>query len=105
MRSLGLLVALAAGVTVLAATPAAAQQPPTLSANPNSGIPGAAFKVAWTGVYFDPDCRNYTVSVLWDGKTVVGSGQGTARGTGSGSATVPKTAAAGPHRVEIQLAC
>ncbi|MDT7782221.1 MAG: hypothetical protein QOF58_640, partial [Pseudonocardiales bacterium] len=50
MRSLGLLVAIAAGVTVLSATPATAQQPPALSANPNAGVPGSAFKVAWTGV-------------------------------------------------------
>ncbi|MEU0878526.1 hypothetical protein ABZ345_08020 [Lentzea sp. NPDC005914] len=90
---------------MLSATPAAAQQPPTLTANPNAGIPGSAFKVAWTGVFYDPDCTTYAANVLWDGKTVVGSGQGSGRGTGSGSATVPASAAAGAHRVEIQLVC
>ncbi|GGU80637.1 hypothetical protein [Lentzea flava] len=90
---------------MLSATPATAQQPPALSASPNAGAPGTAFKVAWTGVYYDPDCTTYAVNVLWDGKTVVGSGQGNGRGTGSGSATVPATATAGAHRVEIQLVC
>jgi len=102
MRSRGLLVALAAGVTVLSATPAAAQQAPVLSASPNSGVPGAAFKVAWTGIFYDPDCTSYAMRVLWDGKTVVGSGTGTGRGTGSGSATVPAGATAGSHRVTVQ---
>jgi hypothetical protein len=102
MRSLGLLVALAAGVTVLSATPAAAQQPPALTLSPNVGAPGTAFKLNWTGVFFDPDCTNFTMRVLWDGKTVVGSGTGSGRGTGSGSATVPAGATAGGHRVTVQ---
>lgn len=105
MRSLGLLVAIAAGVTVLSTTPAAAQQPPALSASPNAGAPGTAFTVKWSGVYLDPDCRNYTVTVLWDGKTVVGSGRGSGSGSGSASATVPTTATAGQHSVGIQPAC
>ncbi|MDX8053326.1 hypothetical protein SK571_28465 [Lentzea sp. BCCO 10_0798] len=91
-----------AGVTVLSTTPAVAQQPPVLSANPSVGAPGTAFKVAWTGIYFDPDCTNFAMRVLWDGKTVVGSGTGGGRGTGSGSATVPANATAGGHRVTVQ---
>ena len=83
MRSLGLLAALAAGVTVLSATPAAAQQPPALSLSPSVGAPGSSFKVSWTGIFYDPDCTSYAMRVLWDGKTVVGSGTGTGRGTGS----------------------
>lgn len=104
MRSLGLLVALAAGVTVLSATPAAAQQPPTLSASPNAGVPGTTFSVKWTGVFLDPDCTNYAVSVMWDG-TVAGSGRSDGRGGGSGSATVPKNATAGQHTVGIRPVC
>ncbi len=102
MRSLGLLVALAAGVTVLSATPAAAQQPPALTLSPNVGAPGTAFKLNWSGVYFPRTCEFPTVRFLWDGKTVLGNGFGSTNGTGSGSATVPAAAAAGGHRVTVQ---
>ncbi|WP_439660083.1 hypothetical protein ACSHWB_00395 [Lentzea sp. HUAS TT2] len=91
-----------AGVTVLVATPAAAQQPPALTVSPNVGAPGTGFKVSWTGIYFPRTCEFRTVRVLWDGKTVVGSGSGDSNGTGSGSATVPANATAGSHRVTVQ---
>lgn len=102
MRSLGLLVAMMAGVTVLVATPASAQQPPALSLSPNVGAPGSGFKVSWTGIYFPRTCEFPQVRVLWDGKTVVGSGSGNSGGTGSGSATVPANATEGGHRVTVQ---
>lgn len=102
MRSLGLLAALAAGVTVLSATPAAAQQPPALTLSPNAGAPGTGFKLNWTGVYFPRSCEFPTVRFLWDGKTVLGTGAGSSSGAGSGSATVPAGATAGDHRVTVQ---
>ncbi|MGW6444989.1 hypothetical protein [Lentzea sp. NPDC055074] len=79
-----------------------AQQPPALTVSPNVGAPGSGFKVSWTGIYFPRTCEFPTVRVLWDGKTVVGSGSGSSNGTGSGSATVPAGAAAGGHRVTVQ---
>ncbi|GHH55765.1 hypothetical protein [Lentzea cavernae] len=91
-----------AGVTVLVATPATAQQPPALTLSPNAGAPGSGFKVSWTGIYFPRTCEFPTVRVLWDGQTVVGSGSGSSNGTGSGSATVPANATAGGHRVTVQ---
>ncbi|MEV6244155.1 hypothetical protein [Lentzea sp. NPDC051838] len=87
---------------MLSATPATAQQPPALTLSPAAGAPGTAFKLTWTGIFYDPDCTSYAMRVLWDGKTVVGSGTGSGRGTGSGSATVPSNATAGGHRVTVQ---
>ncbi|MGI5506656.1 hypothetical protein [Lentzea sp. CA-135723] len=87
---------------MLSATPATAQQPPALTVSPNAGAPGSGFKVSWTGIYFPRTCEFPTVRVLWDGKTVVGSGSGSSNGTGSGSATVPANAAEGSHRVTVQ---
>ncbi|MFD4675921.1 hypothetical protein ACFWNN_39785 [Lentzea sp. NPDC058450] len=87
---------------MLSATPATAQQPPALTVSPNVGAPGSGFKVSWTGIYFPRTCEFPTVRVLWDGKTVVGSGSGSSNGTGSGSATVPGNATEGSHRVTVQ---
>lgn len=108
MRSAGtlaLLGALAYGVTALVAAPVSAQQQGTATATPDSGPVGSTFTVTWSGVYLDPDCRDYTVQLLWDGRQVVGSGRHSGRGTGSGTATVPDKAGVGGHRVTAKPVC
>jgi hypothetical protein len=108
MRSAGtlaLLGALAYAVTALVAAPVSAQQQGVATASPDSGPPGSTFTLSWTGVYLDPDCSDYTVSIVWDGGKVVGSGRHSGRGTGSGTATVPSDAGVGGHRVTARPVC
>ncbi|MFD1150401.1 hypothetical protein [Saccharothrix hoggarensis] len=96
---------MAYGVTALVAAPVSAQQQGVATANPDSGPAGSTFTLSWSGVYLDPDCQDYTVHIVWDGKDVVGSGRHTGRGSGSGTATVPATAGVGGHRVTARPVC
>lgn len=103
-RTLGVLGLAVLSVTVLAVTPAVAQQPPTVSIKPNQGAPGSGFTVGWAG--FDPSCKDRVVTILWDGQQPVGSATMPIRvGTGSAGATVPTGATAGSHRVTARGAC
>ncbi|MFI9816749.1 hypothetical protein [Saccharothrix variisporea] len=86
-------------------TPASAQQPAAATVTPDTGPAGSAFTLSWTGVYLDPDCGDYTVRILWDGKQVVGSGRHSGRGAGSGTGTVPAGASVGGHRVTAMPVC
>lgn len=90
MRSLGLLVALAAGVTVLVATPAAAQQQTTVTANPNSGPAGSSTTFTWSGFY---RCKG-TVRINWAG-SVLATAPWAANG--SVTATIPAGSKAGTY--------
>lgn len=103
--TLALLGAVAYGVTTLVATPASAQPSAAAVATPDTGPAGATFTLSWTGVYLDPDCSDYTVRIVWDGRQVVGSGRHSGRGAGSGTATVPAGAAVGGHRVTAVPVC
>jgi hypothetical protein len=103
-RSLAVLGVSALSVTVLAVTPVAAQQSPTMAMSPNQGAPGSGFKVGWSGFTFGADCKDTTVQVLWDGQTQIGSGP-TTRGIGSAGASVPGGAAAGGHLVVADAVC
>ena len=82
MRSLGLLVALAAGVTVLVATPAAAQQQLTVTASPNSGPAGSSATFTWSGFI---RCKG-TMRINWGG-SVLATAPWVANG--SVTATIP----------------
>lgn len=89
MRSSVLLVALAAGVTVLGTTPAAAQtsssaaqQPVTVTANPNSGPAGSSTTFTWTGFI---RCKG-TVRINWAGSVLVTAPWAA---NGSVTATIP----------------
>lgn len=82
MRSLGLLVALAAGVTVLVATPAAAQQQTTVTANPSSGPAGSSTTFTWSGFI---RCKG-TVRIGWGGSVLATAPYAA---NGSVTATIP----------------
>ncbi|XVV01436.1 hypothetical protein ACQPW3_29070 [Actinosynnema sp. CA-248983] len=86
-------------------TPASAQPTAAAVASPDTGPAGATFTLSWSGVYLDPDCNDYTVRIVWDGKQVVGSGRHTGRGLGSGTGTVPAGASVGGHRVTAVPVC
>lgn len=103
--TLALLGAVAYGVTTLVVTPASAQPSAAAVATPDTGPAGATFTLSWTGVYLDPDCSDYTVRIVWDGRQVVGSGRHAGRGAGSGTATVPAGASVGGHRVTAVPVC
>lgn len=103
-RSLAVLGIAALSVTVLAVTPAVAQQPPSVSIKPNQGAPGSGFTVGWTG--YDPTCKDRAIQILWDGGQQVGAGTMPVRqGSGQTNATVPSNATAGSHRVTARGAC
>jgi hypothetical protein len=98
MRSLGLLAALAAGVTVLAATPAAAQTttpapPPVVTAAPQPATAGGPVTISWSGFIA---CRAVTIVFALDGTQIA-----TAASSASGSvgATVPAATTAGSHKL------
>lgn len=89
MRSLGLLVAIAAGVTVLSTTSAAAQttssaaqQQLTVVANPSSGPAGSSTTFTWSGFY---RCKG-TMRINWAG-SVLATAPWAANG--SVTATIP----------------
>ncbi|WP_367137782.1 hypothetical protein [Saccharothrix sp. HUAS TT1] len=96
---------MAYGVTALVAAPVSAQQQGVATVSPDSGPAGTTFSVSWSGVYLDPDCQNYTVQLVWDGRQVVGSGRHTGRGSGSGSGKAPSDAGVGGHRVTVRPQC
>ncbi|WP_309116682.1 hypothetical protein [Saccharothrix sp.] len=96
---------MAYGVTSLVSTPAHAQPSAAAVVSPDTGPAGSTFTLSWTGVYLDPDCNDYTVRIVWDGKQVVGSGRHAGRGAGSGTGTVPAGASAGGHRVTAVPVC
>jgi hypothetical protein len=79
-----------AGVTVLGATPAAAQQQTTVTANPNSGPAGSSTTFTWSGFY---RCKG-TIRIGWGG-SVLATAQYAANG--SVTATIPSGTAAGSH--------
>jgi hypothetical protein len=93
------------GVTTVVSTPASAQQAAVATATPDTGPVGTTFTLSWTGVYLDPDCSDYTVRIVWDGKQSVGSGRHSGRGAGSGTGTVPAGASVGGHRVTAIPVC
>lgn len=104
--TLALLGVVAYGATALAAAPVGAQpQAPSLTLSTTSGPAGTAFTATWTGLYLDRGCHNYSVQILWDGRTAIGGGSVGWRGSGSGSATVPSGATAGAHRVTAKALC
>ncbi|SDM82176.1 hypothetical protein SAMN04488074_12774 [Lentzea albidocapillata subsp. violacea] len=82
MRSLGLLVAVAAGVTVLVATPATAQQQTSVTVNPTSGPAGSSATFTWSGFY---RCKG-TMRINWAG-SVLATAPWAANG--SVTATIP----------------
>lgn len=90
MRSLGLLVALAAGVTVLATTPAAAQQQVSVSVKPSSGPAGSTATFTWSGFY---RCKG-TMRINWAG-SVLATAPWAANG--SVTATIPAGAKTGTY--------
>lgn len=94
MRSLGLLVAIMAGVTVLSTTPATAQQPPSLSAAPQPATAGGPVTISWGGFV---TCRAVSIRFTLDGVQIA-----TAASASSGSvgATVPAGTSAGSHKLE-----
>jgi hypothetical protein len=102
MRSLGLLVALAAGVTVLAATPAAAQttaqQQVTVVAKPNSGPAGSSTTFTWSGFI---RCKG-TVRINWAG-SVLATAPWAANG--SVTATIPAGTKAGTYTFTANDEC
>ncbi|MFD5825719.1 hypothetical protein [Lentzea sp. NPDC060358] len=83
MRSSGLLAAIVAGVTVLAAAPAAAQQPPAVTASPASGPAGTSVTFTWSAFY---RCKG-TVRIGWAG-SVLATAPWSANG--SVTATIPQ---------------
>jgi hypothetical protein len=101
MRSLGLLVALAAGVTVLAATPAAAQTttpapPPVLTAAPQPATAGGGVTISWNNFMA---CRGSTIIFTLDGGQIATAGSAV---SGSVGATVPASTTAGSHKLEAR---
>lgn len=124
-RTLGVLGLAVVSVTVLAVTPAtaqrqptpvlptlveqvqpkvAAQQPPAVTASPNSAAPGAGFTVTWSDFTYVCEKGN-GVSILWDNQQTIGSGTtGRTRG-GSVGVAVPAGAQAGFHTVVAQGVC
>ncbi len=82
MRSSVLLVAVTAGVTVLTATPATAQQQTTVTATPGSGPAGSSTTFTWSGFY---RCKG-TVRINWAG-SVLATAPWSANG--SVTATIP----------------
>ncbi|MCP2247466.1 hypothetical protein LX86_006227 [Lentzea aerocolonigenes] len=98
MRSLGLLVACTAGVTVLVATPAAAQTttpapPPVLTAAPQPATAGGNITISWSGFV---TCRLVTISFALDGTQIATA---TSSASGSVGATVPAATTAGSHKL------
>lgn len=101
MRSLGLLVALTAGVTVLVATPAVAQTttpppPPVLTAAPQPATAGGPVTISWKNF---TACRGVTISFTLDGTQIATAGSSAA---GSVGATVPAGTSAGSHKLEAR---
>lgn len=96
MRSLGLLAAIMAGVTVLSTTPAMAQQPPSLSAAPQPATAGGPVTISWGGFI---TCRGVSIIFTLDGAQIA-----TAASASSGSvgATVPPGTRAGSHKLGAQ---
>jgi len=101
MRSSDLLVAVAAGVTVLSATPAAAQTttpapPPVVTAAPQPATAGGPVTISWSGF---TTCRAETIAFALDGTQIA-----TAASSASGSvgATVPAGTTAGSHKLTAQ---
>lgn len=90
MRSLGLLVAVTAGVTVLVATPAAAQQQLTVTASPNTGQAGSSATFTWSGFI---RCKG-TMRINWAG-SVLATAPWVANG--SVTATIPAGSKAGTY--------
>ncbi|MGZ3143934.1 hypothetical protein ACVDFE_18465 [Lentzea chajnantorensis] len=80
-----------AGVTVLVATPAAAQQQLTVSANPGTGPAGSSATFTWTGFY---RCKG-TMRINWPGGSVLATAPWVANG--SVTATIPAGAKAGQY--------
>lgn len=98
MRSSGLLAALAAGVTVLSATPAVAQTTtpapaPALTAAPQPATAGGNITISWHGFV---TCRAVSISFALDNVQIA-----TAASSASGSvgATVPAGTTAGSHKL------
>ena len=98
MRSLGLLVAVAAGVTVLVATPAAAQQQTSVTANPTSGPAGSTATFTWSGFY---RCKG-TVRIGWAG-SVLATAPWSANG--SVTATIPAGSKVGTYTFTASDEC
>src|SRR5688572_29195990 len=99
MRSLGLLAALAAGVTVLSATPAAAQTttpapPPVLTAAPQPATAGGNITISWNSY---PSCPRSTIIFTLDGTQIASAPFAV---SGSVGATVPVGTTAGSHKLE-----
>lgn len=103
--TLALLTALAYGAAALVATPVSAQPRPTATTSPDQGPAGTTFTLSWSNLYLDPDCRDYTVQLVWDTGQVIGTGRHAGRGRGSGTATVPPGAPPGPHTVTARPLC
>lgn len=98
MRSLGLLAALAAGVTVLSTTPAAAQtttQPPpqVLTAAPQPATAGGPVTISWSGFV---TCRAVSIIIALDGTQIAAP---PSSASGSVGATVPPGTTAGSHKL------
>lgn len=101
MRSLGLLAALAAGVTVLSATPAAAQTttpapPPVLTAAPQPATAGGPVTISWNNF---TACRGSVIVFSLDGAQLTTAGSAV---SGSVGATVPAGTTAGSHKLEAR---
>lgn len=96
MRSLGLLVAMMAGVTVLVATPASAQQPPSVTAAPQPATAGGPVTISWGGFV---TCRAVSIIFTLDGAQIATAGSAS---SGSVGATVPAGTTAGSHKLEAR---
>ncbi|WP_258952183.1 hypothetical protein [Lentzea californiensis] len=90
--------AVAAGVTVLVATPAAAQQQTSVTANPTSGPAGSTATFSWSGFY---RCKG-TVRIGWAG-SVLATAPWSANG--SVTATIPAGSKVGTYTFTASDEC
>jgi hypothetical protein len=85
-----------AGVTVLVATPAAAQQPPSVTAAPQPATAGGPVTISWGGFV---TCRAVSIVFTLDGAQIATAGSAS---SGSVGATVPAGTTAGSHKLEAR---
>ncbi|MEU3643062.1 hypothetical protein AB0E59_06755 [Lentzea sp. NPDC034063] len=85
-----------AGVTVLVATPAAAQQPPSVTAAPQPATAGGPVTISWGGFV---TCRAVSISFTLDGAQIASAASAS---SGSVGATVPVGTSAGSHKLEAR---